>query len=158
MLSRYKKDGKIEPYCQDVILNTWLVVDYDPFFIFKILDHFHYLLTDPRIYAITRITWYFHKIRRVLISHIKLVKGGCIQFQARGYRNSSVKKVRINKQPGRFLRLKIPPLIWITKLLAMVFTPAFMTKAMTFDFLSLIYSDWVVMFLDSHPIFWSWFE
>ena len=55
------------------------------------------------IYAITRITWYFHKIRRVLISHIKLVKGGCIQFQARGYRNSSVKKVRINKQPGRFL-------------------------------------------------------
>ena len=57
-------------------------------------------------YSITRITWYFHKIRpRVLISHIKLVKGG-IQFQAlyvREYRNSSVKKVRINKQPGRFL-------------------------------------------------------
>ena len=48
MLSRYKKDGKIEPDCQDVILNTRLVVDYDPFFIFKILDHFHYLLTDPR--------------------------------------------------------------------------------------------------------------
>ena len=38
-------------------------------------------------------------------SHIlNLLKGGCIQFQARGYRNSSVKKVRINKQPGRFLR------------------------------------------------------
>ena len=62
-------------------------------------------------YSITRITWYFYKIRpRVLISHIKLVKGGCIQFQAlyvRGYMNSSVKKVRINKQPGRFLKLII---------------------------------------------------
>ena len=24
-------------------------VGYDPFFLFKILDYFHYLLTDPRI-------------------------------------------------------------------------------------------------------------
>ena len=44
-------------------------------------------------------------------SHISnLLKGGCIQFQAlyvRGYRNSSVKKVRINKQPGRFLNAKV---------------------------------------------------
>ena len=42
-------------------------------------------------------------------SHISnLLKGGCIQFQAlyvRGYMNSSVKKVRINKQPGRFLSI-----------------------------------------------------
>ena len=58
----------------------------------------------------TRITWYFHKIRRVLISHIKLVdaEGGggrvhtvsSILIYVRGYRNSSVKKVRVNKQPG----------------------------------------------------------
>ena len=52
VLSRYKKDGKIEPDSQDVILDTWLDVGYDPFFIFKILDYFHYLLTDPRIMAI----------------------------------------------------------------------------------------------------------
>ena len=48
MVSRYKKDGKIEQDCQDVILNTWLDTGYDPFIIFKILDYFHYLLTDPR--------------------------------------------------------------------------------------------------------------
>ena len=38
---------------------------------------------------------------------LNLLKGRCMQFQAlyvRGYRNSSVKKVRINKQPGRFLK------------------------------------------------------
>ena len=70
----------------------------------RIVNDFYY----KYIYAITRITWYFHKIRRVLISHIKLVKGGYIQFQARGYGNSSVKKVRINKQPGRFLTCRFP--------------------------------------------------
>ena len=51
-LLKYKKDGNIEPDCQDVILNTWLHVCYDPYFIFKILDYFHFLLTDPRIHVI----------------------------------------------------------------------------------------------------------
>ena len=54
MLSRYRKDGKIKPDCQDVILNTWLDIGYDPFFIFKILDYFHYLVTDPRTFLVTR--------------------------------------------------------------------------------------------------------
>ena len=54
-------------------------------------------------YAI-RITLYLHKIRRVLMARIK---GGLTVLSTltyvRGHRNSSVKKVRVNKQPGRSL-------------------------------------------------------
>ena len=49
MLWRYKKDNNIASHCWDVILNTWLLVGYDPYFIFKILYYFHYLLTDLRM-------------------------------------------------------------------------------------------------------------
>ena len=56
------------------------------------------------IYAFMRKTWYLHKIRRVLIS---CMKGGhtvlSIVTYVRGHRNSSVKKVRVNKQPGKSL-------------------------------------------------------
>ena len=64
------------------------------------------------IYAITRIAWYFHKIRACLYL-LELVKGGgggvlhtvsSTLTYVRGYRNSSVKKVRVNKQPGRSLK------------------------------------------------------
>ena len=32
---------------------------FDPYFIFKILDYYHYLLTDPRIFRILELKVYF---------------------------------------------------------------------------------------------------
>ena len=41
-----KKDDKIAPDCQDVILKTCLYLDYNPYSII-LLDYYHNLLTDP---------------------------------------------------------------------------------------------------------------
>ena len=49
VLSMYKKDDWVDrTRLSKWYINTCLDVGYDPFFIFEILDYYHYLLTDPR--------------------------------------------------------------------------------------------------------------